>query len=385
MKKSKFLEKYHSKKTYIVVKCFVNLLFIVWFAWLLISYYKNWWFGEWMIWMALIILLMIIWVHSWWIVFWDNREFYNKNKKTTDKSIINILFIIWLILLSKWFSKNLSEDLWPLFIALFIVIWVSFDRIVDSLFLSSFKIDENMNSLPKIIEWEKTLVQYDLSKEISPSEVWFLLYAKADISNLLCIIYKRVNEKIIEIYSTDWKKYMKVIGELWDDVPYYEKYLFQCFLSWRDGFIELDKNKLKRYKIKINDLIFEKCRLKWYCNIKTNEIWKKVQSIAIFLLCLVIFIYLVKDFILFMFFFWRIWFLFIIPYLITRIFYKKYSFTFTDKWKKILSEIVWYKYYLEHCEEEQLNSDLEEGEVYSKHLPYAIALKLNWKIIDELS
>ncbi len=132
-------------------------------------------------------------------------------------------------------------------------------------------------------------------------------------------------------------------------------------------------------------LLYEKCRLKWYCNIKTNEAWKKVQYIAIFLLCRVIFIYLVKDFILFMFFFWWIWFLFIIPYLITCIFYKKYSFTFTDKWKKILSEIVWYKYYLEHCEEEQINSDLEENELYSKHLPYAIALKLNWKIIDELS
>ena len=385
MKKNKFLEKYHSKKIYIAVKFFVNLLFIIWFAWLLISYYKDWWFGEWMIWMVLIILLMIIWVHSWWIVFWDNREFYNKNKKTTDKPIINILFIIWLILLSKWFSKSLSENLWPFFIALFIVIWVSFDRIVDSLFLSSFKIDANMDSLPKSIEWEKTLVQYDLSREIAPSEVWFLLYRKADISNLLCIIYKRVNEKIIEIYSTDWKKYMKVIGELWDDVPYFEKYLFQCFLSWRDGFIELDKNKLKRYKIKINDLIFEKCRLKWYCNIKTNETWKKVQSIAIFLLCRVIFIYLVKDFILFMFFFWRVWLLFFVPSVIVRLFYKKYSFTLTVKWKKMLSEIYWYKYYLEHCEEEQINSDLEENEFYSKHLPYAIALKLNWKIIDDLS
>ena len=384
MKKNKFLEKYHSKKIYIAVKFFVNLLFIVWFAWLLISYYKDWWFGEWMIRMALIILLMAIRFFRDEVFFLGDKS-YNKNKTDTDKFIINVLFVIWLILLSKWFSNNLSEDLWPLFIALFIVIWVSFDRIVDSLFLSSFKIDENMNSLPKIIEWEKTLVQYDLSKEISPSEVWFLLYAKADISNLLCIIYKRVNEKIIEIYSTDWKKYMKVIGELWDDVPYFEKYLFQCFLSWRDGFIELDKNKLKRYKIKINDLIFEKCRLKWYCNIKTNDTWKKVQYIAIFLLCRVIFIYLVKDFILFVFFFWRVWLLFFVPSVIVRLFYKKYSFTLTVKWKKMLSEIYWYKYYLEHCEEEQINSDLEENEFYSKHLPYAIALKLNWKIIDELS
>ena len=55
----------------------------------------------------------------------------------------------------------------------------------------------------------------------------------------------------------------------------------------------------------------------------------------------------------------------------------------TDKWEKILSHIYCCKY-LEHCEEEQINSDLEENEFYSKHLPYAIALKLNWKILDKL-
>ena len=63
---------------------------------------------------------------------------------------------------------------------------------------------------------------------------------------------------------------------------------------------------------------------------------------------------------------------------------KVYNVKLTDKWKKVLSEIIWYKYYLEHCEEEQINVDLKENEIYSKHLPYAIALKLNWKIIDEL-
>ena len=28
-------------------------------------------------------------------------------------------------------------------------------------------------------------------------------------------------------------------------------------------------------------LLYEKCRLKWYCNIKTNEAWKKVQYIEV--------------------------------------------------------------------------------------------------------
>lgn len=394
MKKNRSLEIFHSKKTYIISKFFTNFLFIVWFICLLSFYYKEWWFKEWGIWMIFIALLISIrFLFDRFLKNYLSKKHYSKNKSDTIKFITNVLFVIWLILLSNWFSKNLfheiekwheTRDLWPFFIALFIVIWISFDNIVDSLFLSSFKIDANMDSLPKSIEWKKTLVQYDLPKEIAPSEVWFLLYRKADISNLLCIVYKRVNEKIIEIQVNDWKKYMKVIGELWEDVPYYEKYLFQCFLSWRNEFIELDKNKLRRLKIDINDLIFEKCRLKWFCDIKSNEFRKTIKYIAISLLCLVIFVYLVKDFFI-MFMFWWVWFLFIIPYLITRYFYKKYSFTLTDKWKKMLSDIYGYKYYLEHCEEEQINSDLAEGESYSKHLPYAIALKLNWKIFDELS
>jgi len=50
----------------------------------------------------------------------------------------------------------------------------------------------------------------------------------------------------------------------------------------------------------------------------------------------------------------------------------------------IFSEICWYKYYLENCEENEIVANLWENEVYNKHFPYAIALKLNWKIIDEL-
>ena len=394
MKKDEFLEKYHSRKTYIIVKFLVNFLFIVWFVWLLNLYYKDWELEIWGIRLILIALLITIWF------FFDkllknhlNEKCYSKNKGYMVNFIINTLFVIWLILLLKWFSKNLFHevgewretwDLWPFFIALFIVIWISFDKIVDSLFLASFKIDENMDSLPKSIEWEKTLVQYDLSKLIAPSEVWFLLYAKADISNLLCIIYKRVNEKIIEIYSIDWKKYMKIIGELWDNVPYYEKYLFQYLISWKWDSIELNKSRLRRCKIDINDLIFEKCRLKWYCNIKANEFGKIIKYIAISLLCIVIFVYLIKDFIIFVLLFWWVGFLFIIPYAFTHYFYKKYSFVVTDKWKKALSEICWYKYYLENCEEDEIIANLWEKEIYSRHLPYAIALKLNRKIIDEL-
>ena len=395
MKKNRILEIFHNKKTYIIVKFFVNFLFVVWFIWLLTSYYKYWGFEEWGIWMILVTLIICFWfVYKKFLEKAVLKKCHGKDAVIVVKFFIYSLFIVLLFLLLNWFYKNLFHeiekwreawDLWPFFIVLFIVVWISFDKIVDSLFSSSSKIDENMDSLPEFIEWKKTLVQYDLSKEIEPSEVWFLLYRKSDISNLLCIIYKRVNEKIIEIQTKNWIKYMKVIGKLKDKAPYYEKFLFQDMLENKRGIGQLDKYKLNQYVIDVTDLIFEKCKLKWYCNVKTNEFGKIIKSVAISLLCLVILLYLIKDFVLFVFLFWWVGLLFIIPYVITRFFYKKYIFTLTDKWRKMLSEIVWYKYYLERCEEEQINTDLKEGEVYSKHIPYAIALKLNWKIIDELS
>lgn len=64
---------------------------------------------------------------------------------------------------------------------------------------------------------------------------------------------------------------------------------------------------------------------------------------------------------------------------------KSYDIQLTDKWKKVLWKIYGYKYYLENCEEDEINSNLWEDEVYTKHLPWAVALKLNWEIINELS
>ena len=163
MKKNKILEIFHNKKTYIIVKFFVNFLFVIWFIWLLSSYYKNWRFEEWGI--RMILLTLII---SFWFVYKNFLEKAILKKCHGNDMIIVIKFIVYslflfsLIFLLNWFYKNLFReiekwretwDIWPFFIALFIVIWISFDKIVDSLFLSSFKIDENMDSLPESIEW----------------------------------------------------------------------------------------------------------------------------------------------------------------------------------------------------------------------------------------
>ena len=395
MAKNKILEKFHNRKTGIAVKVFLNLLFVALIIPLSIFCYKDWgsedW-GQWLIFLVLIITFGVLFKK--YLESFLLKKCHGHDAIVVVKSIINFLFIMLVIWVLVWFYRSLfigigawSEiwHIWPFLIALFIFIWIFSNKFVNLIFQFSLRIDENMDSLPRFIEWKKTLVQYNLSTEITPSEAWFLLYWEANISNLLCIIYKWYNEKIIDIYSEDWKKYMEVIGKLKDNVPYYEKYLFQDMLENKGGLAVLNKYKLWQYNIDVNDLIFEKCRLKWYCNVKSNEFQKKLESIGIWLLVLVTLIYFIKDFLLFMVLFWWLFFIFIIVYafsfLVPR---KKYSFILTDKWRKMLSEIYWYKYYLENCEEEEINANIWEKGTYAKTLPYAIALKLNWKIISEL-
>ena len=185
---------------------------------------------------------------------------------------------------------------------------------------------------------------------------------------------------------------MEIVGDLEEDVPYYEKYLFNDMFENNCGGVVLDKSILRHYNININDLIFEKCRLKWYCNVKCKGFQKMSQlkeileRTGISLLFLVAFLYLFNAFVVFMLLLGCFFLVFIVVYvaLSCHVFHKKYSFILTDKWKSILSEIYWYKFYLERCKEEEINANLWENEVYSWDLPYAIALKLNRKIIDEL-
>lgn len=49
----------------------------------------------------------------------------------------------------------------------------------------------------------------------------------------------------------------------------------------------------------------------------------------------------------------------------------------TEKWKKIIAKIYWYKQFLEGCEEKQLEEFMKQDPLYiDKILPYAIALGL---------
>ena len=292
---------------------------------------------------------------------------------------------------------------WVIVLVLIIAIifaWLLLKWIIDLFFLSSYKIEDNMEKLPQNVWSEKLLVQYSLPKDITPSEVGMLMYGRAEISNMLCLIYKWINEKKIVLYVENGKKFLKRIQCI--DVLYcdYEKFLFNKLFSG-DWPILFDKKLLEQFLWPFNDMLAGFCMRKWYIDNKIN-----MKAVKYFLMsrdsglgnkvivernasmwCL-LFVFLFPWFAIASNLGWLwslVWIVLFLAILAICYNNKKYYIHLTDKGKDVISKIYWYKYYLEHCEEELINSDLEEGEIYSKHLPYAIALKLNWKIIDKLS
>ena len=352
-----------------------------------------------------------------------NRILENYNSKTVFYIIKILVLIVYTIAL--FFVIKFIDDgkIKLVLVLLFVPSLFILNGYIEVLFLPSLKIEINMSELPKQIGREKTLVQYNLPKGITPSEVGMMVSGRAEMTNLICIIYKWVNEwlvkiinengvKYIEVIDNLWKKvceydgnvwlnggvvkvgrengsrYIKAIDDdLWKKLPEYEYYLFYKLFAW--AWYRVKFKKLKKFKLKVNDMILKSCVEKWYLEMRLGEIPNSEYSTyinssiwcaSIICFCLVLIFILLDSWLWsFVFFVLAMWLL-----LLSRG-YTSYYAKSTKKWNRLFADIYWYKYYLEHCEEEQINSDLWDGEVYNKHLPYAIALKLNWKMIDELS
>ena len=58
----------------------------------------------------------------------------------------------------------------------------------------------------------------------------------------------------------------------------------------------------------------------------------------------------------------------------------------SDKWKKLLAEIYWYKYFLEACDENMIKTFLKEDPLYfDKVMPYAIAIWVETEVIKNVA
>ena len=323
--------------------------------------------------------------------FLDRCIYYYKNDETYRKSTKNILlfFIIvnFIFLLINYFNaERLKElfkisEIWYVTISITICLARLFVQIVySSLTIPTDYIQPDMDKLPSKIGKYPVAIQYDPPKWLNPSEVWLLYNQSYESTNIDCMLYKWEYEWLIEIEDKwNWTVVVFRNKEIDNKVPSYERQ-YRTMVFWFD---RKDRVVRKRGQTKqdIKEIIDLHSELSKYC---VEKWWLKLESINYSGIFPMIFCILLIPI------FPVIW-IVVILYLYAVVVSHSFGFTYlwnkiriTDEWEKLLAHIVGFKYWLEHCEEQQIKKILKDDPSFnSKILPYIIALRMDWKLLDK--
>ena len=194
-----------------------------------------------------------------------------------------------------------------------------------------------MEKLPKKFWNHNVVIQYNPPKWISSSEIWMLYFRKFQSTNIDSILYKWAYEWKIDIVDNwDSKKIIKH-WYLSNNVPKYEQIFWDLLF--------LSKNSW-RWKMFVSSKSFPDEYLRIQSEILNELIGKKLVDPC-------------SD---------------------------KNSIILTDEWYKVFSEIVWYKYFLERCDEKKyVDIIAKESDFIDKNLQFVVALRLNWVFLDKSS
>ena len=189
------------------------------------------------------------------------------------------------------------------------------------------------------LRWElakkfPVIVQYNPPKGISSAEASLLIHRHAEAIALVSLIYKWAIEWLISIKSEfkkdiNWNDNKKIdsitIKKLWEiseSAPDYEKKFFKYFKSTQT----ISSNK---------DIVISLEKLK-----ALETYWKQKK-----------------------------WF----------------SPNLTESWAKILAQVLWYRKFLQNCDENQIRTFLKEDPLFiNKALPYATIFGIESKLIKKI-
>lgn len=264
-----------------------------------------------------------------------------------------------------------------------------------------FWIEPNIKELTNNSNKHKVIVQYNPPKWLSPSEVWMIYYRIYKASNINCLIYKWASEWIISFKDKGYRGRIRIIKELSNSVPKYELSYWNGLSKYKhvqvgNNIYEIkDPDNLLLGSYRIQDELLDYCIEKWWLK-RTghNSNIKKLPLIPIIILSLVILYSVIvpiinssldSDLLNKSLFFSK---LFCWLFGIRLIYVKGWELQspmdieLTEEWEKLFVEIYWYKYFLEHCDEEMLKKLIVEDPDYiNKTLPYAVALRLNARFL----
>lgn len=322
------------------------------------------------IWDFLFIILLLIWVISLILLF----ILYKSHKKEiiimyitikNNEWIRSLILIIsglsfFLLMMFYWWK---IYGPWRLWIDIFYI----FFRIVCIFkLIPSDYIEPEIKNLQDSLWKYSVAIQYTPPKWLNPSELWLLYSLKSNSTNIDCLLYKWEYERLIKIEDRwSWSILIHKIWEIGNSVPTYEKQFwssifktgFKDTVVWNRNQLNLDKWIVSKIHLELLDY----CVKKWLMYKDRDHLfWISIFWVFIFPLFFIYIIYCMSTQ-------WK--------YLWTNIWR-------TKKWKELYAQIMWYKYWLEKCEEEQVKTILEEDPWFkSRNLPYIIALRMDWKFL----
>ena len=301
---------------------------------------------------------------------------------------VSVICSFWLVLyalyslISDW--SIVIESLMDVYLCILISSWavilvfIFLVIVLTSLLFPKGSVDPNISELPSDFKWNRVIVEYDAPKWLWPSEVWLIYSLWYDWTNLSCLIYKWISEGLVT-REFNKKKWSYIVRRIWQPkytTPSYERF-FRRFLFAENNKEYFYENQIYQYTENIIDCqqaLVDYCVEKWYL-IQKNKLRKSSSPNNILL-----FIVFVLSRIVFFFIY--------LVSLSSPSAWPKYKINLwklerTKKWDELYARILWYKYFLEHCDEEKMKEVLKEDPDYiDKTLPYIIALRLNWKFLD---
>lgn len=225
------------------------------------------------------------------------------------------------------------------------------------------------------------IIQYSPPKWLNSAEVWILYHRYNDPKDTFSLIYKWASEWFIKIQSWDENSeysLIKVKNISWNH-PEYEKNLFNELFS--EDELVLNHSTIL-YKKLVNSWLQDYWIERW----RFSDTKRKNSMWCVYLLLMFIWtpiLLAISDFLgiaffIFLwciaFFWWTKW------WLMTK------TLKETEEWEKLISHILWYKQFLEVCDEKKLRTFLQQDPLYfDKTLPYAIVFWLDTELIQKIS
>lgn len=324
------------------------------------------------------------------------------------------IFIVWTLCEDDWCPAD--SDFIPSMAKFFVVTYIIGIVVILGLFWVYtlfliwnkilYHLEQFTKKIKKIFKIKKKkiwkypiIIQYNAPKWLSASEVSYLYNLKHFKWNISCLFYKWAAEKRISMDFKKWKLLsfdqvkINIIDDSMKNMDEDEVFQWSLIFGNNKTIILPNIDILKKIPM-INIQTSKWCLSKWLIEEWFSfKITYKTKKYIYFSLCILFVIYLNIHM-----FFWRqypvipLWLVivsFFWAFIIGSGEWKASRYVWyklSEKWKEILAEIYWYKYFLEACDEKMIKTFLKKDPLYlDKVMPYAISIWVETEIIKNIS